>query len=173
MKTIKTQSNGKEVEYRIYEFLNEIIVDVRVNKKKHTTAKPEPLNKIMDGRQIYGHIGTVYVSKLDIWNEIWTAYIEAKAQLKSTDEYKIKRLREQREKLAFDVKYASDELHESEQRQVEAAMQGRSYRYDSDKLKLAITTAKAALIAFDESNPEIIAGIRQERNERNERNIWN
>jgi hypothetical protein len=173
MKTIKSQAGGKEVEYRIYEYLNEIIADVRVNGKHYTRGKPEVYTEIVQGRQIYGRIASVFVSKSDVWAEIWTAYTEAKEQLESSGEYKVKQLRTQREKLAYDLKYANDELSESEQRQVEAAMQGRSYRYDDDKLNMAIVTAKAALSAFDETHPEIIAGIRKERDERTERNMWN
>lgn len=173
MKIIKSESNGKSVEYRIYEILNKIIVDVKVNGKHYTSSKPEIINETVQGRQMYGRIGSVYISKPEVWGEIWTAYTEAKEKLESSDEYKIKKLRERREKLAFDLKYAQDELHETGQRKVEAAMQGLAYRYDSGKLEAEIATAKAALDAFDAAHPEIIAGIRQERDEQTERNIWN
>lgn len=173
MKTIKSESNGKSVEYRIYKYLNEIIVDVKVNGKHYTSSKPEIISEIMQGRQMYGRIGSVYISKPDVWNEIWTAYTEIKEQMESSDEYKVNQLREQRDRLARSLKYALDDLHEAGQRKVEAAMQGQAYRYDSGKLEAEVNTARAALNAFDAAHPEIIAGIRKERDERTERNMWN
>jgi hypothetical protein len=96
----------------------------------------------------------------------------AKEQVESSDESR--QLRQQREKLAREVKYAHDDLHEAKQRQVEAAMQGNRYRYDTiDKLKSDAATAEATLAAFDKAHPSIIDGIRKERKESIERNMWN
>ncbi len=173
MKTITSQAGGKEVKYQIHEYLNDIVVNVRVGGKHHTSGKPEVFNEVMQGRQIYGRIGSVYISRPDVWAEIWTAYTEAKDQLESSNEYKIKQLRSQREKLAYDLKYAIEELSETEQRKVESAMQGRAYRYDADKLESAIDDAKSALSIFDAAHPEIMAIVKKERDERIERNMWN
>lgn len=173
MRTIKRESNGREFEFNIYEYLNDILVEVRVDGKRHTTAKPEVHHEMLQGKQHYGRIGKVYISKPDVWQEIWTAYTEEKERLESSDKYKVKKLREQREKLAYDLKYAREDLYETEQRKVEAMMQGDAYNYDADALNAAIADAEAALKAFDEAHPEIIVGIRKERDERTERNMWN
>lgn len=174
LKTIKQETkDGKTVEYRITEHLGNISIDVYANGKRHATGQPESKTEIVQGRQVYGHINSVYVSRPEIWTEIMAAYTSAKMEIESSEEYKARQLRQQREKLAYDLKYANDDLHETEQRKVEMAMQGRPYRYDGDKLDAAIAAAKAALMAFDEAYPEIIAGIRKERDERTERNVWN
>lgn len=174
LQTIKQQTqDGKTVEYRITEHLNSISIIVYANGKHHADCKPESLNTTVQGRQVFGRIGNVYVSNPILWDGIVAAYDAAKAKIESSDEYKVQRLRQQREKLAYEVKYASDELYETERRKVEMAMQGRAYRYDAQKLEAEIATAKANLNAFDEAHPEIIALIKKERDERTERNMWN
>lgn len=174
LQTIKQQTkDGKAVEYRITEHLNSVSIVVYANSKQHADSKPESLNTTVQGRQVFGKIGNVYVSNPNLWAEIMAAYTSAKERLESSEEYKVRQLRQQREKLAYDLKYARDELYEAENRKVEMAMQGRVYRYDTEKLEAAIATAKASLNIFDEAHPEIIALIKKERDERTERNMWN
>jgi hypothetical protein len=173
MTTIKQQSGTNAIEYRISEYLGSVSIEVRVNGKRHTEGQPAPTSEVVQGKQMYGRINNVFFSRPDVWAEVWTAYNATKEQVESSDEYKTRQLRQQRERLAYDLKYAHDDLHETQQRKVEAAMQGQAYRYDVDKLEAEIAAAKAALAAFDEAHPEIIAVIRKERDERTERNMWN
>lgn len=174
MQTITQQTkDGKTVEYRICDSLDKIYIDVYVGGKRHTTGQPVDKTEIVQGRQVYGHINAVYVSNPDTWAEIMTAYTSTKEQLELTDEYKTQQLRQQRERLSRALGLAQDELYGAENRKVESAMQGRSYRYDANKLQFEISAAKADLKAFDEAHPEIIAGVRKEQDERTERNMWN
>lgn len=173
MKTITQQTkDGRTVEYQIEEYLNRICVNVRLNGKSVASGTPEATGKTINGMYIYGEIGRVQMGNEQVWNDVLAAYDEAKSQLEATDAYKTTELRRQREKLALDVKYSRDELHEAEQRVVERAMQGERHAVDS-QLSYDVEMAEWELKKFDDAHPEIIAGLKAEREASLERNRWN
>ena len=177
MQTIKSikaaAKNGQTVEYRISEHLKKISVEVFVDGKRKAGGFPEVVNSTIQGHYIHGKVASVYITKGDVWSDIVSAYAEAKAALEESDEYKMTQLLEQRETLAYNLKYAQEELYEAETRKVEMAGQGHPYRYDAEAMEIEIATAKAALAAFDKAHPEVIALINKDRDERTERNMWN
>src|SRR3989304_8077103 len=88
-KTITQESNGRTIEYRVHEYLNQILVDVVVDGKRHTTGTPEPTDMMVQGRHVYGRIVNVQIGTENIWNQVWTAYSESKTDLESSFDYQL------------------------------------------------------------------------------------
>ena len=171
--TIESQAHsGQSVDYRVCEHLNQISVEVYVNGKRYAGGVPKVVEEMVQGKYIYGKIVSVYLSKEEVWREVWEAYVAAKEQIESSEEYKAKQLRKCREGLAWDVKYAKDAQYEAEKKVVDMAMCGRSYKYNAEELQTKIDKAAKALAAFDKAHPEVIAVMEKERDERIERNMW-
>jgi hypothetical protein len=179
MKTLQTittvTTSGQEVKFQLFEYSHgeKIGVAVWAGGKKVAEGTPEALDELKDGKRVYGRIGKVYMTNPDKWNEVWTAYVAAKEDLEACEEYRVRRLRSLRDRLAREVGYALDEEHEMHQRGVERAMQGSPYRVNDDALAQKVADARKALAEFDAAHPEIIAAIRKEKEEELERNRWN
>ena len=89
------------------------------------------------------------------------------AEIEARPEVKIERLISERESLAREVGYATEDWHESRERAWESGDEARTFGAASDET--AIETAKRRLREWDAAHPEVVAEIARRRDESTER----